>query len=182
MSKNLYDEYNKMINDSAPDLWERINASIDSQPSAAPDAYKPKKWRPRYSVLTAAAACVCAAILIPVVIISMNGGSKMHSGSMYENAMQDEMHEAAAEQAAPAGETCQVLFEIDGIRDKVNEKRTYTAMVLEDSDDGRFLEGERIYIEYESDTALAAGTYKAELELSKNHDSVYIMTSEPVIL
>ena len=96
MSKDLHTEYNAMLREDLPDLWDRISAALSDknsmvsaedeysalpENSTATDSYRTqsesgsrKRSRTRIYRFAglAAAACVCAAIVIPMAIIRAN--------------------------------------------------------------------------------------------------------------
>lgn len=78
MSKDLNKEYTDMIQSELPDLWERISASLPEKEIKT----EPKKKTKIYRFGILAAACVCVAIIIPVVV--MNGRQKNGASATME--------------------------------------------------------------------------------------------------
>ena len=109
MNKNLETEYQNMIRAEVPDIWDKIEAKIDAQEAQKKVvAFKKKPTRWKYYVIPAAAALLCAAVAIPVLLNrgamggaaatapASNGAST--GGAMYFAA--DTMTEAPCEAAA----------------------------------------------------------------------------------
>ena len=69
MNKNLETEYQNMIRAEVPDIWDKIEAKIDAQEAQKKVvAFKKKPTRWKYYVIPAAAALLCVAIAIPVLL------------------------------------------------------------------------------------------------------------------
>ena len=69
MNKNLETEYQNMIRAEVPDIWDKIEAKIDAQEAQKKVvAFKKKPTRWKYYVIPAAAALLCAAVAIPVLL------------------------------------------------------------------------------------------------------------------
>ena len=74
MNKNLESEYQNMIRAEVPDIWNKIEAKIDAQEAqkkVVPFTKKASRWK--YYVIPAAAALLCVAIAVPVML-NMGGG------------------------------------------------------------------------------------------------------------
>lgn len=71
MSKDFRQEYERHMKENTPDLWERIDAGLSEKKTAVPASEakipSPKRVRPIYKVMTAAAALLFAAVLMPFV-------------------------------------------------------------------------------------------------------------------
>lgn len=75
MNKNLESEYQNMIRAEVPDIWDKIEAKIDAQEAqkkVVPFTKKASRWK--YYVIPAAAALLCVAIAVPVMLNT--GGGK----------------------------------------------------------------------------------------------------------
>lgn len=100
MSKDLEREYRELISEDVPDLWDRIEDRLEQkQPET-----KRNSMRKNYRVWgAAAAACVCLAVAVPVLLRSgpeSYGDSPSYSGAAAPEDNAGEMHFAAADEAA----------------------------------------------------------------------------------
>ncbi len=97
MKKDLDLEYNRIIREDLPDLWDRISAALPEEETVIVDLQgkKQRKQTKIYRFAAIAAACVCAAVVIPVAVI-FSAGNK--------NRMTSETAAAAVETAAPESE------------------------------------------------------------------------------
>ena len=120
MSKDLNMEYRTMLNEDLPDLWDRISAALPEkqpQPASSEEPFRPEPVRSEtagrrkrtriYQIAgLAAAACVCAAIIIPVALMSGNQNETRSSAEITASrAVQSAMEQtggAAAEAKAAA--------------------------------------------------------------------------------
>ena len=91
--KDLKSEYKNMIEADVPDLWDRIESSLGER---EPAISAKRSRRKIYYFSGIAAACVCAAIIIPLVAMSAGSARKGNS--------------AAAVAEAPAAEEKAVAF------------------------------------------------------------------------
>lgn len=64
MSENLEQEYKQLMSEEIPDLWDRIEAGLEPK---QPTAEKMSLWRKYRAWGTAAAACLCLMIIVPVI-------------------------------------------------------------------------------------------------------------------
>lgn len=72
MSKDLEKEYKALMNSEVPDLWARIEAGIDEKNVFTKQGKAPKRFR--YGVWgTVAAACLCVAVAVPVMMQASKG-------------------------------------------------------------------------------------------------------------
>ncbi|MBR3397067.1 MAG: hypothetical protein IKG70_04360 [Lachnospiraceae bacterium] len=96
--KDLNQEYKNMIEADVPDLWDRIEASLPDNS----EVIKPSKTRIRkfYYMSGIAAACICAAIIIPLVTMQQRAAKSGNTAvaEAYEEAFVEEN----AKEAAPA--------------------------------------------------------------------------------
>jgi hypothetical protein len=68
MSKDLEKEYKALVNSEAPDLWARIENGIEKRSK--------KRFRINKRLLAGAvAACLCVAVIVPVVVRNLGGAS-----------------------------------------------------------------------------------------------------------
>lgn len=98
MSKNLEKEYRAFANSEVPDLWFRIEAGLDGKATSDISVSESdtdtemmdlrmtdlhKKWHPKKSFFKVwtglAAACVCAALILPAMMRTMRMGDRIGS-------------------------------------------------------------------------------------------------------
>lgn len=136
MSKDLEREYRALVNSEVPDLWARIEAGLEDKAAAPGDAMTDlhitdfsvtasemktvRDRRVNYRVWAGvAAACVCAALVVPALVRNVGVGSSDGFGSLarnftvqndaskadsYEAANNAGQAEAACEEAGNAGQ------------------------------------------------------------------------------
>lgn len=122
MSDNLEREYRALVNSEAPDLWARIEAGLEDKkaadfPKTDSQTENVRGKKVNFKVWAGlAAACVCAALIVPAMArtILMRGDGISYSNSApqeadsYENAKsagpEEAIEEAAADNGAAADE------------------------------------------------------------------------------
>ena len=104
MNKDLEKEYKELMTEDVPDLWGRIEEGLEPKKATTRVSF----WRKYRAWGMAAAACLCLAVVAPMIygVISDDGLSKSDSfgascapssmyytsdGSMYENAGGDDI-------------------------------------------------------------------------------------------
>ena len=78
MNKDLEKEYKELMTEDVPDLWGRIEAGLEPKKSAA----KVNFWRKYRTLGMAAAACLCLAVVAPMVYSGVSGDSASKSDSV----------------------------------------------------------------------------------------------------
>ncbi len=109
MNKNLESEYQNMIRAEVPDIWNKIEAKIDAQEAqkkVVPFTRKASRWK--YYVIPAAAALLCVAIAVPVML-NMGGGKNAATTA----APMADSAPAAADGAAESMAVCDAEEEYD---------------------------------------------------------------------
>ena len=109
MNKNLESEYQNMIRAEVPDIWNKIEAKIDAQEAqkkVVPFTRKASRWK--YYVIPAAAALLCVAIAVPVML-NMGGGKNAATSA----APMADSAPAAADGAAESMAVCDAEEEYD---------------------------------------------------------------------
>ena len=134
--KDLNQEYKDMIEADVPDLWDRIEASLpDNSVETKPSKTRIRKF---YYMSGIAAACICAAIIIPLVTMQQRAAKsgntavaeayeeafmeenakeaapaagKSFDGGTMDAAMEYEAEEAASEETAPAAAAPEAVHE-----------------------------------------------------------------------
>lgn len=109
MNKNLESEYQNMIRAEVPDIWNKIEAKIDAQEAqkkVVPFTKKASRWK--YYVIPAAAALLCVAIAVPVML-NMGGGKNAATTA----APMADSAPAAADGAAESMAVCDAEEEYD---------------------------------------------------------------------
>ena len=78
MNKDLEKEYKELMSEDVPDLWGRIEAGLEPKKPAAKVSF----WRKYRTLGMAAAACLCLAVVGPMIynIVSENNASESKSG------------------------------------------------------------------------------------------------------
>lgn len=108
MSKDFRQEYERHMKENTPDLWERIDAGLSEKKTAGASvkvkAPPQKHVRRIYALMTAAAALLFAAVLMPFVYNNHMGQTDNSAGSSQDTALQAAMGgipENAADAAGP---------------------------------------------------------------------------------
>lgn len=81
MNKNLEKEYKKLITESTPDLWERIEAGLEPKEATAK---KGDLWRRYRTWGLAVAACLCIMVTVPAMF-RKNADGNMQPNSIPAN-------------------------------------------------------------------------------------------------
>lgn len=94
MSKDLEKEYQKLMTEDLPDLWDRIDAGLEPK---QPAVKKISLWRTYRTWGTVAAAVLCLAVIGPVLFMQITGrnpgsGPQSYSSAPSEGDMAD-LHE-----------------------------------------------------------------------------------------
>lgn len=194
MSKNFEQEYKNMINEEIqiPDLWNRIEESIEGKlPQSNPE--KKAKRRPiRFYTYAKMAAGLFILIMVPAIVIvndsvkkGMGDGIPASETAMEETTMEaaasedvaldesESFFEAAADEDATSGmaETSEVIWvsgvqvTIESVSDE-ESKVDYTALVDMDPT-GTFAQGERINLVEEGQEATLEFLKSYILDLSE---------------
>lgn len=77
MNKDLEKEYKELMTEDVPDLWGRIEAGLESKESAAKVSFL-RKYR---TLGMAAAACLCLAVVGPMIYSGISGDSASKADS-----------------------------------------------------------------------------------------------------
>lgn len=107
MSKDLEKEYRALAQRGAPDLWSRIEAGLEEKPVSQPDSKSvtPRSirafWQRSRVWAGVAAACLCAALIIPAVTrsIKISGGSLAGDMASQSAAPPMEAYDSSAQEA-----------------------------------------------------------------------------------
>lgn len=87
MNKDLEKEYKKLMTESTPDLWERIEAGLEPKELTAE---KGNPWRRYRTWGLAAAACLCIMVTVPVMLRKdADGNMEPNSIPAYDVGMAD---------------------------------------------------------------------------------------------
>ena len=101
MNKNLEKEYKELMTGNVPDLWERIEAGLESK---EPTAKKENLWKKYRMWGLAVAACLCMMVTVPIML-RKNTDRNMWYGSdpAYDAGMADGNLSAAENAGALPG-------------------------------------------------------------------------------
>lgn len=95
MSKDFRQEYEQYMKENTPDLWERIDAGLSEKKTAGPslEAKLPPRKHVRhiYKVMTAAAALLFAAVLMPFVYNNHMEQQENNAAGLQDMALQTEI-------------------------------------------------------------------------------------------
>ena len=87
MNKDLEKEYKKLMTESTPDLWERIEAGLEPKELTAE---KGNPWRRYRTWGLAVAACLCIMVTVPVMLRKdADGNMEPNSIPAYDAGMAD---------------------------------------------------------------------------------------------
>ena len=83
MNKDLENEYRQLMMESVPDLWDRIEAELEPKQQKEPKA---GFWRRYRTWGIAVAACLCLAVMVPVMLMGNDiGNSSMENSPISDN-------------------------------------------------------------------------------------------------
>lgn len=124
MNKNFEKEYRKKIQEEVPDLWYRIEEGlIEKNAEVELSKYSAKAKKIMiYKYSSLAAACICLAIILPVLIFSGKNYKECTSGTdMAEKSDETLMEEAMEADAEGSG----ILFEFSADEPAVESTEEY---------------------------------------------------------
>ena len=180
--KNLEIEYKKQIADEVPDLWSRIESSIDAIEGQnekdnnvvefkAPEKTSGSKIKKinsilKYSVIVASAACV----LVVVLAVTRSGKNMSATAPMSDSASYDTGSAAASdsyyEEAAEAADADEAKSSKEKKKDKNRNKNEAASAAMDSMTDSAPMMAEEA-------TAEAAVETEAEPETDANADLTY---------
>lgn len=144
--KNLETEYRKQVESEVPDLWDRINASLDEEEKKVPKK-KSKIVMVRFGEIAAVAAC----LIISVVVIRNRFVVKNETASITESVWSEAGDTAAAadtvmfESSKKVEEACEPVMaeiaesnEADYETSQAAETAEYPSMAYDINEDGTY--------------------------------------------